>query len=159
MLTYVNHDIVFQEFPDEVTLAINLSRCPNRCPGCHSPYLQQEAGEELTKERLFALMDAYEGEITCIGLMGGDNDPATVCELFNAVRKRNDHKIRTGWYSGARELSPQVAASLSVFDYVKVGPYCADLGPLSSPTTNQRLFQVKHPENSLTDITERMRRK
>ena len=49
MLTYVNHDIVFQEFPDEVTLAINLSRCPNRCPGCHSPYLQQEEGEELTK--------------------------------------------------------------------------------------------------------------
>ena len=28
MLKYVNHDIVFQEFPDEVTLAINLSLCP-----------------------------------------------------------------------------------------------------------------------------------
>ena len=28
MLKYVNHDIVFQEFPDEVTLAINLSGCP-----------------------------------------------------------------------------------------------------------------------------------
>ena len=28
MLKYVNHDIVFQEFPDEVTLAVNLSRCP-----------------------------------------------------------------------------------------------------------------------------------
>lgn len=44
MLTYVNHDIVFQEFPDEVTLAINLSRCPPRCPGCHRPYLKQDAG-------------------------------------------------------------------------------------------------------------------
>ena len=28
MLKYTNHDIVFQEFPDEVTLAINLSLCP-----------------------------------------------------------------------------------------------------------------------------------
>ena len=36
MLKYVNHDIVFQEFPDEVTLAINLSCCPNGCTGCHS---------------------------------------------------------------------------------------------------------------------------
>ncbi len=35
MLKYVNYDIVFQEFPDEVTLAINLSSCPNGSPGCH----------------------------------------------------------------------------------------------------------------------------
>lgn len=39
MLKYVNTDIVFQEFPDEVTLAINLSNCPCHCPGCHSSYL------------------------------------------------------------------------------------------------------------------------
>ena len=30
MLKYVDTDIVFQEFPDEVTLAINLSNCPCR---------------------------------------------------------------------------------------------------------------------------------
>ena len=48
MLKYVNYDIVFQEFPDEVTLAINLSLCPNGCPGCHSAYLKDDIGEELT---------------------------------------------------------------------------------------------------------------
>ena len=32
MLRYINTDIVFQEFPDEVTLAINISGCPCRCP-------------------------------------------------------------------------------------------------------------------------------
>ena len=36
MLRYTNTDIVFQELPDEVTLAVNLSGCPCRCPGCHS---------------------------------------------------------------------------------------------------------------------------
>ena len=28
MLKYANFDIVFQEVPDEVTLAINISNCP-----------------------------------------------------------------------------------------------------------------------------------
>ena len=30
MLRYINTDIVFQEFPDEVTRAINISGCPCR---------------------------------------------------------------------------------------------------------------------------------
>ena len=37
MLTYVNHDIVFQEFPDEVTLAINLSAAPTAVPAVTVP--------------------------------------------------------------------------------------------------------------------------
>ena len=36
MLKYANFDVVFQEVPDEVTLAINITNCPNQCPGCHS---------------------------------------------------------------------------------------------------------------------------
>ena len=70
MLKYVNHDIVFQEFPDEVTLAINLSCCPNGCTGCHSAYLRGDVGEELTLQRLEALIESYAGEITCVALMG-----------------------------------------------------------------------------------------
>ena len=42
MLKYVNCDIVFQEVPNEVALAINISGCPCHCPGCHSPYLWQD---------------------------------------------------------------------------------------------------------------------
>ena len=36
-MKYLNHDVVFREFPDEVTLAINLTGCPNRCPGVTVP--------------------------------------------------------------------------------------------------------------------------
>ena len=49
MLKFVGTDIVFQEFPDEVTLAINISNCPCRCPGCHSPFLWKDTGTELTE--------------------------------------------------------------------------------------------------------------
>ena len=157
MLKYTTHDIVFQEFPDEVTIAVNLSRCPNLCPGCHSAYLQGDIGEPLTLERLTALADSYAGSITCVALMGGDNDPDEVLRLLQALRQRSGGKLRTGWYSG-RTWQPapdRLAASLS---YLKLGPYIERRGPLSDPETNQRFYSVE-PDGSLTDLTHRFRRK
>ena len=87
MLKYVNHDIVFQEFPDEVTLAVNLSRCPCACPGCHSTYLWGDNGEELTEERWLALVEQYGRTITCAALMGGDNDPSRVPHLLSSAKR------------------------------------------------------------------------
>ncbi|MDY6033762.1 MAG: anaerobic ribonucleoside-triphosphate reductase activating protein, partial [Alloprevotella sp.] len=104
MLKYANHDIVFQEFPDEVTLAVNLSCCPNGCPGCHSAWLQGDVGEVLTEERLWALAESYRGEVTCVALMGGDNDPETVMHLLRSLRRRSGDALRTGWYSGRAAL-------------------------------------------------------
>mgnify|MGYP001643767350 FL=1 len=70
MLRYINTDIVFQEFPDEVTLTINISGCPCRCPGCHSQFLWADRGEELTAEALSALIRETETTITCVGFIG-----------------------------------------------------------------------------------------
>jgi anaerobic ribonucleoside-triphosphate reductase activating protein len=33
----------------------------------------------------------------------------------------------------------------AAFDYVKVGPYVEELGPLNKPTTNQRLYRALKP--------------
>lgn len=151
LIKYYNYDIVFQEFPDEVTLAINLSLCPNGCPGCHSSYLQGDIGEELTEERLLALLADFEGEITCLGLMGGDNDPEGVARLFRKVKERYGPSLRTGWYSGRQMLPEQL--SVADFDYVKLGPYRRELGPLNSRTTNQRLYRLT--EGKMEDITSR----
>lgn len=153
MLKYVNYDIVFQEFPDEISIAFNLSLCPNLCKGCHSAQLRGDIGEELTEERLFALIDSYKGEITCVGLMGGDNDPATVLHLLSRVKEHYNNTIKTGWYSG-RTWQPapeQLVASLS---YLKLGPYIPDLGPLNSKDTNQRMYRVL-PNGDTEDITYR----
>ena len=84
MLRYINTDIVFQEFPDEVTLAINISGCPCRCPGCHSQFLWANRGDELTAETLSALIHGAKDTITCVGFMGGRWRPSgsrPACEI------------------------------------------------------------------------------
>ena len=86
MLKYTDYDIVFQEIPDEVTLAVNLSGCPHRCKGCHSPHLQQDIGEELNEGALSRLLQLYEHSITCICFMGGDAHAEEVCQLANHIR-------------------------------------------------------------------------
>ena len=52
MLKCCSYDVVCQEIPDEITLAVNISGCPNRCPGCHSPWLWEDEGEALTEDLL-----------------------------------------------------------------------------------------------------------
>ncbi|GJG65086.1 hypothetical protein PRLR6025_28890 [Prevotella lacticifex] len=152
MLKYVNTDIVFQEVPDETTLAINLSLCPCHCPGCHSQYLWTDTGQPLTVEALDMLI-ASDGAnaITCVSFMGGDNDPSAVDRLALYVHTRYPN-LKTAWYTGRTVVSPDV--DRQNFDYIKVGPYIRHLGPLKSPSTNQRMFR-RRPDGSFEDITAR----
>lgn len=150
MLHYIDTDIVFQELPDEVTLAVNLSGCPCRCPGCHSQHLWSDGGEPLDGATVDRLLDRQKQEVTCLSLMGGDSQPQEVDRLAHWLREHHP-RLKIAWWSGRTLLSPQV--SLSNFDYIKLGPYLRHLGPLKSRTTNQRLYRVAG--NTLQDITSR----
>ncbi len=153
-MKYVNSSVVFQEIPDEVTLAINISGCPCRCPGCHSPYLWTDTGSALTDSVIDGFMDEYGGSITCIAFMGGDAEPDEVDRLAAYVHRAYP-AVKTAWYSGRAQLSPLV--DLANLDYYKLGPYLRHLGPLNSPTTNQRLYR-KMEDGTWEDITGRLRK-
>lgn len=155
MLKYVNTGVVFQEIPDETTLSVNISRCPCHCPGCHSQYLAEDIGEPLDAGAIDAFVRDYGKDITCIAFMGGDAEPWTVNELARYVRERYP-RFRTAWYSGRLRISSQI--DKTNFDYIKIGPYIAHLGPLNSPTTNQRLYK-READGKLTDITHRFWKK
>ncbi len=155
MLRYINTDIVFQEFPDEVTLAINISGCPCHCPGCHSRFLWADTGTALTEDALSGLISAAADTITCVGFMGGDGDPAAVDRL--ACHVLHCHPgLKTGWYTGRTAVSPLV--SPKHFHYIKVGPYLRHLGGLDSSRTNQRMLR-RRPDGSFEDITARFWKK
>lgn len=154
MLKYANFDIVFQEVPDEVTLAINISNCPNQCPGCHSKYLWENIGKALDSEELDRLVTQYKSGITCVCFMGGDNEPDKVAELARKVK--NEYKgLKAAWYSGKNELPENVKTDH--FDYIKLGSYVAELGALDSVTTNQRMMK-RLADGRVKDITEWFRR-
>lgn len=148
MLKYVDTKIVFQEIPDEITLAINISGCPCNCKGCHSSYLAEDIGTPLNWNSLeFDLIHNNKG-ITCIAFMGGDSEPARI-NILSKYIKNNYPNIKTAWYSGKQELAKEI--ELKNFDYIKLGPYMEEFGPLNSRATNQRMYKVHDCE--LEDIT------
>lgn len=150
MLKYADYDVVFQELPNEVTLAINISNCPNQCVGCHSAYLMDDVGNPLTEQALEALLQTYGKTITCVCFMGGDSEPHAVAQLAHWVKTQSAFKLKIGWYSGKQAL-PEAFES-QWFDYVKLGPYVPELGGLNHKTTNQRLYKIAKT-GILEDIT------
>ena len=149
MLKYISTDIVFQEVPNEISLAISITGCPNHCPDCHSKYLWEDTGEELNELALDKEISRYNGNITCVCFMGGDRDKQTVYKLAKHV-KDNYGNLKVAWYSGAREIDNDFP--WSVFDYIKVGPYIQRYGPLDSANTNQYMLK-KTGEKRWEDIT------
>ncbi|MBQ8810393.1 MAG: anaerobic ribonucleoside-triphosphate reductase activating protein [Bacteroidales bacterium] len=145
MLKCYSYDIVCQEIPDEISLAVNISCCPNRCPGCHSPWLWEEAGEEMTEDMLTSLISGYSAAITCFCFMGGDAEPSEVEKISRWIKSRWPH-IKTAWYSGRAELPD--GFDVKVLDYLKLGPYIEELGGLKSPDTNQVFYKVS-PDGTL----------
>lgn len=138
-MKYTSTEIVFREIPNEVTLAINISNCPYHCEGCHSPYLREDVGEYLDEFELDELITNNKG-ITCVCFMGGDSDPTMINRLAKYV-KLNFPELLVGWYSGTSDISDEI--DLYNFNYIKIGSYIKELGPLDSPTTNQQFFEVQ----------------
>ena len=157
MLKVASFDIVFQEIPGEVTLALNLSNCPCHCPGCHSPHLAEDIGEPLDAALLDDLIGRYKGLITCVAFMGGDAAPEEVAKWAEWIKNHQspitNHQsvLRTAWYSGRPATPESFTFHLSPFTFVKLGPYIESLGGLKSPTTNQRLY--KRVGDEWMDIT------
>lgn len=136
MLKYVDTAVTLSEIPDEITLCINISNCPCHCKGCHSAYLAEDIGDFLDLGALMRLIDRNEG-ITCVSFMGGDSDPRSVNMLAGIIKTK---ELKTAWYSGRQELSEGI--DLKNFDYIKLGPYIEEKGPLNNPNTNQRFYEI-----------------
>ena len=147
MLKYINTKVVFQEIPNEITLAINISGCPIRCPDCHSKYLWDNIGEPLGYFNLMKLINDNKG-ITCVAFMGGDANFSWIAVLAFKI-KREFPELKIAWYSGNEELPKSFP--LQHFDVIKLGRYDKTLGPLNCPTTNQRFYRIIN--NKMYDYT------
>ena len=157
MIKYVPKmtSVVLEEIPDKVTLAVEISNCQGSCVGCHSPFLKLDIGEELTPAAADAMIADNFG-VNCFLFLGEGNDPEALLALATHIRASHP-KLELALYSGRTEVEP---ALWDAFDYVKLGPYMAEFGPLNERTTNQRLYHVRRNDpDRVEDITYRFWRK
>lgn len=141
MLKYLYKQEVFKEVPGEITLGISLTGCQIRCKGCHSRELWEDKGTPLTIEELGELMKEHRG-LTCLLLLGGEHDIDALTELFMWAHKR----VKTAWYCGLDMIPRDKLGILQYLDFIKIGSYDMELGPLNESTTNQRFYEVINGE-------------
>ena len=138
MIKYVAADISFQEIPGQLALVFYISGCPNHCPGCHSPILQQDVGLPLTADVLREYCERYEGMFNCVCFMGAGGDFKGIARLVLEAKLLGKH---AALYTGAEDVPMFLWGLLS---YLKVGPYMEEMGGLASPGTNQVFWRIDH---------------
>lgn len=152
MLHFSSIQVVFQEVPDEISIAISISGCDVGCKGCHSAYTwDAEYGTVLTEGRLTSILNKYGGVVSCVLFYGGEWDTPSLLQLVGLC-KRLGYKVALYTGREIEQLSKDLIGSLT---YLKVGAWVSDLGGLNSPTTNQRMFDV---QDNFKDITYKFRR-
>lgn len=129
-----------QEVPDEVSLAIVISGCTHKCPDCHSKYSWEDKGQPLS-EHLPIILDQYKKYISCVCLMGGDQDQLELTEICKTIHK---YGLKTCLYTGYDEMSQINLRLLDELDYIKLGHFDKAKGPLNSPATNQKMFAKEY---------------
>lgn len=126
-----------QEVPDEISMAIVISGCIHQCPDCHSKYSWKDEGQPLL-QNLPVILKEYKPYISCLCLMGGDQDQI---ELTQICREAHKVGLKTCLYTGYDEMSQLNPRLLDELDYIKLGKFDKTKGPLNATTTNQRMYK------------------
>lgn len=153
MLKYLYSSVVFSEIPEEISLAIEISGCQIHCKNCHSKELWEDTGTPLTIKEIASLLDKNKG-VSCLLLMGGERDIPALIMLFKSLYPN----IKTAWYCGLDTLPDKYKVILDYLDYIKLGHYDEKAGPLTSPTSNQKLYAVSPTNSTLHEITYLLRK-
>lgn len=143
-LRFSNEQIVWQEVPNETSLAFSFNGCPLGCKGCHSTELWCAGrGTILTAEYLQQRLAQYHGLISCVLFMGGEWHSEQLAPLLQLVRANG---LATCLYTGL-EAHEVPAHLLPFLTYLKTGRWIAERGGLNSLTTNQRFTDLRTGEN------------
>ena len=144
-LRFTREEIVWQEVPNEVSLAFLLSGCPLRCVGCHSADSWKAGlGEALSVDYLRERLRRYAGLLTCVLFLGGEWQPENLLALLRVAR--DEFGLKTCLYTGLEreEVPPMLLPELS---FLKTGRWLPERGGLDNPNTNQRFTDLQTGED------------
>ncbi|NLJ51009.1 MAG: anaerobic ribonucleoside-triphosphate reductase activating protein [Alcaligenaceae bacterium] len=139
-LRYLHEEVVWIEVPGEVSLAYQFTGCPLRCKGCHSADTWKlGTGKQLSPDYFRQRLVQYQNLITCVLFMGGEWQSE---QLLPYLRLAQEANLKTCLYTGL-EKEEVPTELLPYLDYLKVGPWIAELGGLDNPNTNQRFIDQR----------------
>ena len=153
MLRYLDSYVTLAEIPDEISLCINIIDCPIHCKDCSEPWMWNtykgkypngNTPKILNAGEIKNLVEKNDG-ISCVCFMGGDIDAESINFFAKIVKDISFNKV--AWYSGRTELPKYI--NPSNFDYIKLGPYIKEKGPLNCSDTNQRFYNIYHNWNGV----------
>lgn len=149
MLKYTEVGLSHREVPNETSLCIYLSGCMHKCVNCHYPELQRVDYGDLLSLYFNDIVDLYLRQCTCVCFLGEGRCGVFEKEEFSRyVTYANSKGLKTCLYCGR---DTNIEPWMRTFDYIKTGSYQTELGPLDSPTTNQRMY--KKETDAFIDIT------
>lgn len=133
--------IVFQECPNEISLAFSISGCQLKCVGCHSAFTwNPRYGEDLTQEKFLYFIEKYKGLITCVVFYGGEWE-IEVLKKYLDISISNG--LKTCLYTGL-EINDFELLFLKSVTYIKTGKYVQKSGGLNSAETNQKFYKLSN---------------
>ena len=134
-MKFYQYTVVFQEVPDEISLAFEITNCPHKCEGCHSPHLIADEGTILTLKLFKQIVDKYFGLITNIAFFGGEQ----YSEMIEMLAYAKKLGLKTTLWTGSCSVDETITANLN---YLKTGPYIEEFGGLQEATTNQKYINL-----------------
>lgn len=121
-LKYQGFTVAFQEVPNEVSLVFNISGCPYKCKGCHSPNLWKYQGRYLSED-FDTVIYQYIDLITCVCFMGGNQNMQELKQMLITCKMKG---LKTCLYTGCNDIN-ELCDILEYCDYLKLGQYIEEL--------------------------------
>ena len=94
------------------------------------------SGTPLSNDEFIELLRQYRGLVSCVLFFGGEWEQKYLIKLLKLA---HELQLKTCLYTGKNNLPKTVLEHL---DYVKYGPWIANLGGLESEQTNQKLWNL-----------------
>lgn len=151
MIKYAAVDVTFAEIPNEINLCFSISNCAGMCKNCHSPALRESIGKSVY-DNILDEIKRHRG-ITCVCFLGESLKTPNASEEWRKIIeliRTHYPKLKLAIYSGRTNVEDEM---WQMFDYIKIGPYLEEKGPLNNPNTNQKLFEIDRKNGQKNDIT------
>lgn len=147
-MRYCGIDVTLSEVPNEISLTILMSGCPNGCPDCHSKLSwDKNYGKEINSDIMKNILSKYKDSVSCVVFLGGEWNK----EFINLLNICKINNLKTCLYSGLDNIDLISKNIINKLDYIKIGSYNKKYGDLSNKNSNQKFYNLK--DGKLIDLT------